>query len=84
MAAPKRSPPLRPTEADLQAKLDAARQMLREIVLLRLRYRLPQETRDGLREAEEWRRDRVRMHFQVLDQFREEQRRRRAERHFTL
>jgi hypothetical protein len=35
------------------------------IVRLHLRW-LPQETRDGLREAEEWRRDRVRLHYRIL------------------
>jgi hypothetical protein len=32
-----------------------------------------------LREAEGWRRGEVRLHFHVLERFREEQRRRRAE-----
>jgi hypothetical protein len=43
-----------------------------------------QATLKGLHDAEEWRRGEVRLHFQVLERFREEQRRRRAERHFTL
>jgi hypothetical protein len=42
-----------------------------------------EETRRGLREAEDWRREGVRFHFEILKRFREEQRRRREERHFT-
>jgi hypothetical protein len=37
-----------------------------------------EETRRGLREAEDWRRERVKFQFEVLEHFREEQRRRRA------
>jgi hypothetical protein len=84
VAASKRPKPLRPTEADLQARLDAARQRLHEIVILRMKTWIREETRRGLRDTEEWRRGEVRLHFQVLERFREEQRRRRAERHFTL
>jgi hypothetical protein len=40
---------------------------------------VPEETRRGLREAEEWRRGEVRLHFQVVERFREEQRWRREE-----
>jgi hypothetical protein len=84
VAAAKRPKPPRPTEADLQARLDAARQRLHEIVILRMKTWIREETRRGLREADDWRRERVRFHFQVLERFREEERRRRAERHFTL
>jgi hypothetical protein len=49
-----------------------------------MRTWLPAETLKGLREAEAWRRERVRLHFRILEGFREAQRRRRAERHFTL
>jgi hypothetical protein len=42
------------------------------------------ETLRGLRQAEAWRRREVRLHFHVLERFREEQCRRREERHFTL
>jgi hypothetical protein len=73
---PPESPP--PTEADLQAKLDAARARLHEIVILGMKTWLPEETRKGLRDAEARRRREVRLHFQVLERFREEQRRRRA------
>jgi hypothetical protein len=38
-----------------------------------------EETRRGLRDAEDWRRGEVRLHFQVLERFREEQRRRHEE-----
>jgi hypothetical protein len=83
VAPAKRPKPPRPTEADLQARLDAARMRLREIVILRMKTWIREETRRGLREAEDWRRERVRFHFEVLERFREEQRRRREERHFT-
>jgi hypothetical protein len=48
--------------------------------MLRMKSWLSQEARDGLLDAEDWRRDRVN---RILEDFREEQRRRRAERHFT-
>jgi hypothetical protein len=75
-ATAKRQKPPRSTEAELQAKLGAARMRLHEIVLLRMKTWLPAETLGGLREAEAWRRGEVRLHFQVLERFREEQRRR--------
>ena len=84
VAAAKRPPRPRPTEADLQARLDAARALLHEIVILEMKTWLPEETLKGLREAEAWRRERVRLHHRILEGFREEQRRRRAGRHFTL
>jgi hypothetical protein len=84
VAAAKRPKPPRPTEADLQARLDAARQRLHEIVILRMKTWIREETRRGLRDAEEWRRGEVRLHFQVLERFREEHRQRTAERRFTL
>jgi hypothetical protein len=84
VAAAKRPPRPRPTEADLQARLDAARMRLHEIVILRMKTWIREETRRGLREAEDWRRERVRFHFEVLKRFRQEQRRRREERNFTL
>jgi hypothetical protein len=64
-----RGPP-RPT-----SKLDAARVRLREIVILRMKTGIPEETRRGLREAEAWWRGEVRLHFQVLERFRERLRR---------
>jgi hypothetical protein len=84
VAAARRPKPPRPTEADLQARLDAARQRLHEIVILRMKTWIREETRRGLREAEDWRRERVRFHFEVLERFREEHRQRTAERRFTL
>jgi hypothetical protein len=60
VAARKRPPRPRPTEADLQARLDASRQRLHEIVILRMKTWVAEETRRGLREAEDWRRERVR------------------------
>jgi hypothetical protein len=52
---------------------------LHEIVILRMKTWIREETRRGLRHAEDWRRERVRFHFEVLKRFREEQRRRREE-----
>jgi hypothetical protein len=74
----------RPTEADLKAKLDAARMRLHEIVILGMKTWLPPEMLKGLRQAEAWRRKEVRFHFRVLERFRREQRRQEAERHFAL
>jgi hypothetical protein len=50
------------------------------MVVLQMKSWLPAETLKGLLQAEAWRRRDVRMHFQVLNRFREEQRRRREER----
>jgi hypothetical protein len=63
------------TEERLQAKLDGARQRVREIVILRMKSWLPEETWHGLREAEAFRREQVRVHHRVLERFREQQRR---------
>jgi hypothetical protein len=71
VAASGRAKPAPLTEADLQTRLDAARQMLHEVVILRMKTWIREETRRGLREAEEWRRGEVRLHFQVLERFRE-------------
>jgi hypothetical protein len=79
VAAAKRPPRPRPIEADLQARLDAARQRLHEIVILRMKTWIREETLKGLRDAEDWRRGEVRLHFHVLERFREEQRRREAQ-----
>jgi hypothetical protein len=68
----------KPTEADLQAKLDAARARLRELVVLSMKTWLPSVTLQRLEDAEQWRRREVRMHFNMLERFRKEQRRRRA------
>jgi hypothetical protein len=76
-------PPPRLAETDVQARLDAARMRLRELVVFGMRTWLSSEALKRLRDAEEWRRGEVRLHFQVLARFREEQRRRREERHFT-
>jgi hypothetical protein len=51
---------------------------LHEMVVLQMKSWLPAETLKGLRQAEKWRREEVRLHFQVLERFREEQRRDRA------
>jgi hypothetical protein len=74
-AATKRPKPTPATEQDLEAKLAAARQRLREIVVLSLKTWVPEESRKGLGEAEAWRREMVRMHHKVLERFRAQQRR---------
>jgi hypothetical protein len=68
-------PMLQRTEADLQAKLDTARARLHEIVVLGTKTWLAVETLRGL-QAETWRRREVRLHIQVLERLRQEQRRR--------
>jgi hypothetical protein len=70
VAARRPSKPDRPTEADLQARLDAARQTLHEIVILRMKTWLPEETLRGLQWAEAFRREQVRVHYRVLERFR--------------
>ena len=60
-----RMPPPRPTES-LQAKFDAARFRLHEIVILGMKTWLPADTLNGLRQAEAFRREQVRMHFRML------------------
>jgi hypothetical protein len=49
VAAAKRAPAPRPTEDDLQAKLDAARMRLHEIVILSMKTWLPEEPAAGCR-----------------------------------
>jgi hypothetical protein len=66
IAASRRAKPPRPTEADLQARLYAARIRLHEVVILRMKTWLPEETLKGLREAEKFRREQVRAHFRAL------------------
>jgi hypothetical protein len=74
VAAAKSPKPPRPTEEYLEAKLAAARQRLREIVVLSLKTWVPEESRKKLQEAEAWRREMVRMHHKVLERFRAAQR----------
>jgi hypothetical protein len=82
IAAGKRPPqPPKATEADIQSRLDAARMRLRELVVFGMKTWLPADTLKRLQVAEQWRRREVRMHFRMLKRFREEQRRRGAERH---
>jgi hypothetical protein len=64
--------------ADHGELFDAARMRPHDIVILGMKTWLPTETLKGLRQAEGWRRRDVRLHFQVLERFRE-QRRREAE-----
>jgi hypothetical protein len=64
--------------AELQAKLDAARMRLHEIVVHQMKSWLPSETLKRPRDAEQWRRREVRLHFGMLKRFREEQRGRQA------
>jgi hypothetical protein len=69
-AAARRQPkPPQLTEADLQARLDAARARLHEIVILGMKTWLPAETLKGLQWAEAFRREQVRMHFRILTRF---------------
>jgi hypothetical protein len=75
IASPPRPKPRRPTEADLQAKLDAARARLRELVVFGMKTGLPSATLQRLQDAEQWRRREVQLHFNMLKRFREEQRR---------
>jgi hypothetical protein len=82
IAAAKRPKPPQPTEAELHAKLDAARARLRELVVFGMKT--PAPTLHRLRDAEHWRRREVRMHYNMLERFRDEQSRPGPERHFTL
>lgn len=82
IATAKRPKPAPPTEESLQARLDAARRRVREIVVLGMKTWLPEETLRGLREAEEFRRRQVRLHFTILERFRAKQRQRGVERTF--
>jgi hypothetical protein len=75
-ASRSRPRPPKPTEADLQAKLDAARARLRELVVFGMKTWLPAPTLHRLRDAGQWRRREVRMHFNMLKRLREEQQRR--------
>jgi hypothetical protein len=61
--------------------IDAARMRLPEIVILRLKTWLSEETRNGFREAEAFRREQVRVHFRLLERFRTQHR---AEGTFSL
>jgi hypothetical protein len=70
VAARRPSKPALPTEADLHARLDAARMRLHEIVILRMKTWLPDETLKALWQAEAFRREQVRMHFRILESFR--------------
>jgi hypothetical protein len=72
---PRPQPP-KPTEADLQAELDVARARLRELVVFGMKAWLPAPTLHRLRDAEQWRRREIKMHFRMLERLREEQRRR--------
>jgi hypothetical protein len=69
----KRPNPPPPDEPGLQKRLDDARQRLRELVIFGLMTWLPEENRKGLSEAERWARERVRVHYRVLERFRAKQ-----------
>jgi hypothetical protein len=62
--------PPRTTEADLQARLEAARPRLHEVVVLRMKSWLPAETLKGLQWAEAFRRQQVRLRYRVLEDLR--------------
>jgi hypothetical protein len=66
VASSGRAKPAPLTEAELQARLDAARQTLHEIVILRMKTWLPEGTLKGLREAESFRREQIRVQFRIL------------------
>jgi hypothetical protein len=70
VASRRPSKPDRPTEADLQTRLDAARMRLHEIMILRMKTWLPPETLKGLQWAEAFRREQVRLHFRILEHVR--------------
>ena len=59
--------PPRTTEADLQARLEAASTLLHEVVVLRMKSWLPAETLKGLQWAEAFRRQQVRLRYRVLE-----------------
>jgi hypothetical protein len=80
VAAAARMLPPRPTGADLQAKLDAARMRLHEIVILRIKTWLPAETLKETARGRSVPTRGVSLHFQVMECFRERQ----AEQHFAL
>ena len=75
-AAKQRPKPAKIDEARLQARLDGARQRLRQFVIFGLMTWLPEETRKGLPEAERWAREQVRVHYRLLEHFRAKQQRR--------
>jgi hypothetical protein len=66
-------PPPPDDEAGLQKRLDDARQRLRELVIFGLMTWLPEENRKGLTDAEKFVRERVRIHYRVLERFRAKQ-----------
>jgi hypothetical protein len=63
------------TDERLQAKLDGARQRLHEIVILRMKTWLAEETRKELPAIEGSARGQVRVHHRILERFRAERRR---------
>jgi hypothetical protein len=69
-AAAGRPKPQHPIEAELQAKLDTARQRLRQVVILGMKTWLPEETRKELAKVESYARGQVRVHHRILDRFR--------------
>ena len=63
--------PQQSTEAELQAKLDGARQRLRQIVVLGLKSWLLEETPKELAKIEGYARGQVRVHHRILERFRD-------------
>ena len=59
-----------PDESRLQAKLDDARQRLRNLVIIGLRPGLSEEMRASVRKVESWTRAEVRVHFGMLEHVR--------------
>jgi hypothetical protein len=75
IAGAQRPKPPALTEERLQAKLDGARQRLREIVVFGMMTWLPEETRKQLPAIEVYARGQVRVHHRILERFLAEHRR---------
>jgi hypothetical protein len=56
-----------PTRAVLEHELADARSRLHEVVILRMKTWLPEETLKGLQQVESFRREEVRVHFRILE-----------------
>jgi hypothetical protein len=71
IAAAKRVTRPLPDELGLQAKLDDARQRLRNLVIIGLRPGLSEEMRASVRKVESWTRAELKVHFRLLENVRE-------------
>jgi hypothetical protein len=59
-----------PDESRFQAKLDDARQRLRNLVIIGLRPGLSEEMRASVRKVESWTRSELKVHFRMLEHVR--------------